>query len=82
MESLLAIVELAIYVSASSEALHSSMPIFRLIEKSIEDNLRRISKIAMQRYELIFWHCRSLSGFVTFCHLFLEIPIAYIKKNQ
>ena len=35
-------------------ALHSSMPIFRLQEKTQEDYLRRISKITMQRYEEYF----------------------------
>ena len=81
MESSLTIVELTIYVRASSEALHSSMPIFRLQEKSQEDYLRRISKITMQRYEEYFWHCPDLSIFVHFCPFFLNRIVVNIRKN-
>ena len=62
-ESSLSAVKLSIDVRASLEALHSSMLIFRLF-KEID---AVISKIAMQRYELYFWHCPALSSYVHLC---------------
>jgi hypothetical protein len=52
--------------------------IFRLLKEIDAD----ISKIAMQRYEVYFWHCHHLSLFVTFCHLLFEKTLVYLKKNQ
>ena len=57
-------------------------PFFAFKKKLKKTIYAVFSKITMQRYEDYFWHCRDLSPFVTFCHFFLEIPIAYIKKNQ
>ena len=75
-ESLLSAGKLAIYVRASSEALHSSMPIFRLFRK----NQPLFQRSRCKDTNLFFGTvaiCRDLSRFVTF---FLKYLLHISKK--
>ena len=63
-ESLLSDVFIKLVISAAIGQRHLYESIFRL-HKEIDAD---ISKIAVQRYELYFWHCQSVSLCVTLCH--------------
>ena len=62
-ESLLSDVFIKLVISAAIGQRHLYESIFRLF-KEID---AVISKIAMQRYEVYFWHCPSMSICVHLC---------------
>ena len=63
-ESLLSDVFIKLVISAAIGQRHLYESIFRLFKEIDAD----ISKITMQRYELYFWHCQSVSPYVRRCH--------------
>jgi hypothetical protein len=72
-ESLLSDVFIKLVISAAIGQRHLHESIFRLFKEIDAD----ISKIAMQRYELYFWHCPAMSSCV---HLCPAMSIYYAEK--
>ena len=77
-ESLLSDVFIKLVISAAIGQRHLYESIFRLFKEIDAD----ISKITVQRYELYFWHCPSMSIYVQLCPFIVLKKLAYIKKNQ